>query len=99
VSPYLNLFRNEAGAVPNYQVLVRPLQQQYEVNQLQQRLLLQQTQVVQQLQFNMKSLEQQATGALVAPTGHGSWFARPSSRSTFLNTSRYYSQAGSLPAR
>ena len=97
VSPYLNLFRedNDAGALPNYQSLVRPLQRQHAVNQAQQQILQQQTQVIQQLELNIEGIQQQrATGALIAPTGQGSWFMRPSSRSAYFNTSRYYSQAG-----
>jgi hypothetical protein len=97
VSPYLNLFRNDFNnrALPNYQALVRPLQLQQDINQQQQRLLLQQNRALQQLNTNLQDFEQRAvTGQLVAPTGKGSWFLRPSSRAQFLNTSRFYSQAG-----
>jgi hypothetical protein len=97
VSPYLNLFRNDFNnrALPNYQALVRPLQLQQQVNQQQQRLLLQQNRELQQLNANLQNFEQRAvTGQLVAPTGKGSWFFRPSSHAQFLNTSRFYSQAG-----
>ncbi|HJQ81921.1 MAG TPA: hypothetical protein VJ828_18290 [Lacipirellulaceae bacterium] len=98
VSPYLNLFRNDGfdnRAIPNYQALVRPLQQQYQTNQEQKRLLLQQNRALQQLNSNVQNFEQRAvTGQLVAPTGKGAWFARPSRRAQFLNTSRYYSQSG-----
>ena len=98
VSPYLNLFRNDGfnnRALPNYHSLVRPLQQQYQTNQTQQRLLLQQNQALRQLNSNVQDVEQRAAaGQLVAPTGKGAWFARPSRRAQFLNTSRYYSQSG-----
>jgi hypothetical protein len=97
VSPYLNLFRNDFnnGPLPNYQALVRPLQQQYETNQIQQRLLLQQNQAIRQLNTNLDAVERRAaTGRLVAPTGRGAWFRRPSRRATYLNTSRFYSQSG-----
>jgi hypothetical protein len=97
VSPYLNLFRNDFNnrALPNYQALVRPLQLQQDINQQQQRLLLQQNQALRQLNTNLQNFEQRAvTGQLVAPTGKGSWFLRPSRRAQFLNTSRFYSQAG-----
>jgi hypothetical protein len=53
VSPYLNLFRNDDfdnRFVPNYHTLVRPLQQQYDTNQRQQRLLQQQNRSLQQLE-------------------------------------------------
>jgi hypothetical protein len=98
VSPYLNLFREDElnPFLPNYHSLVRPLQQQYRVNQQQQQLLRQQSQAIGQLRSNLQEVERrQAEGPLVAPTGKGSWFARPSSRSTFLNTSRYFSQSPS----
>ena len=36
VSPYLNLYRNDSSALPNYQTLVRPQLQQQSVNQSQQ---------------------------------------------------------------
>ena len=99
VSPYLNLFRqNDVNPfLPNYYSFVRPLQQQYQVNQQQQLLLQQQGQEIGQVQSNLESFERRrAEGPLVAPTGKGSWFARPSSRSTFLNTSRYYRQSGTV---
>jgi hypothetical protein len=102
VSPYLNLFRqNEFDQVlPNYHALVRPLQRQQEVNQQQQRILQQQSQALGQLQRNVAAVEQrQAEGPLVAPTGQGSWFNRPSNRATFLNSSRYYSQSNANRGR
>jgi TolA-binding protein len=98
VSPYLNLFRNDGfdnRALPNYHSLVRPLQQQHDTNQMQQRLLQQQRQTLRQLDSNIQDIERRATtGQLVAPTGQGSWFGRPSRRSGYLNTSRFYSQSG-----
>jgi hypothetical protein len=98
VSPYLQLFRNDVGqnsALPNYFNFVRPLQQQYQVNQTQQRLLQQQYQAIGQLRSNVQALEGQlAQGQVVAPTGKGSWFNRPSTKSGYLNTSRFYSQSG-----
>ncbi len=97
VSPYLNLFRNDFnnGPLPNYQALVRPLQQQYETNQVQQRVLLQQNQALRQLNTNIEDVERRAaTGRLVAPTGRGAWFRRPARSAGYLNTSRFYSQSG-----
>ncbi len=98
VSPYLNLFRNDGfdnQVLPNYHSLVRPLQQQYDTNQRQQRALQQQNRSLRQLNTNLQSIEErQAAGQLVAPTGKGSWFANPGTRSTFQNTSRFYSQSG-----
>ena len=96
VSPYLNLFRRENNPyLPNYHSFVRPLQQQHQANQLQQQALQQQSRALQQLQSQVQQVEQgRATGPLVAPTGKGSWFLQQGSRSTFLNTSRFYSQSG-----
>jgi TolA-binding protein len=93
VSPYLNLFQNNRGgqfnrALPNYYSLVRPQQQQQQVNQTQQQLLQQQNGTLQELQGNVQTLQQQKTGQPVV-TGHNSWF---------LNTSRYYSQVGTAAA-
>ena len=103
VSPYLNLFRNDGldnRFLPNYHSLVRPLQQQQRANQTQQRLLQRQTQAIEQLQSNVQGIQQrQAAGPLVAPTGKGSWFARPGTRAKFMDTSRFYSQSGAAPRR
>jgi hypothetical protein len=103
VSPYLQLFRDDDrrnNALPNYYNYVRPLQQQYQVNQTQQRLLQQQNQAIGQLQLNLQAVDRQlSSGQLVAPTGKGSWFNRPSSNSGFLNTSRFYSQSGTAGSR
>lgn len=96
VSPYLNLFRPSASDnIPNYYSLVRPQQQQYQVEQQHQQLLQQQEQQIQQLQSSVQGVQQQQLlGPMVAPTGHGSWFARPATKSSFMNTSRFYSQSG-----
>ena len=93
VSPYLQLFRDDVRnqPLPNYYAYVRPLQQQYQVNQTQQRLLQQQSRTIGQLQTNMQSLERrQIEGPLVAPTGKGSWF---------LTTPRYYPRSRVGPPR
>jgi hypothetical protein len=94
VSPYLNLFRERTGVVPNYYTLVRPFQDQYHVNQLQQQYMRQQNQVIQQLQTDVYGLQKNQAAPVIAPTGTGSWFGQPGSRNTFMNTSRYYSQSG-----
>ena len=102
VSPYLDLFRPRVrgGQLPNYYTFVRPQLRQSQINQSNQQVLQQQSQAIQQLQSSFQQGQQgQAGGPLVAPTGKGSWFARPGSRSTFLNTSRYYSQSGSSQRR
>jgi hypothetical protein len=55
--------------------------------------------MITQLQTGVQDIEQrQAEGPLVAPTGHSSWFGNPGTRSSFLNTSRYYSQSGTVAA-
>jgi hypothetical protein len=104
VSPYLNLFGRQRGIVPNYFTEVRPLQQQYQFqqqqnqfNQTQQQRWQQQNQSIMQLQTDVHGIQQNGTGALIAPTGKGSWFGQPSGRQTFMNTSRYYRQAGAVP--
>ena len=89
VSPYLNLFQNGRNgqfnrALPNYQALVRPQLQQQQINQTQQQLLQEQNSTLQQLQGTVQILQQQKTGQQVV-TGHGS---------SFMNTSRYYANAG-----
>ena len=103
VSPYLNLFRDDVdnrSRLPNYYLYVRPLEQQYRANQQQRVQLQQQKREIGQLQANVEELDRrQAEGPLVSPTGTGSWFGRPGTRSTFLNTSRYYSQSGTVQQR
>jgi hypothetical protein len=100
VSPYLDLFRFRDSNLPNYYTYVRPLQREQEFQQRQALINNQQTRTLRQLQTNVGDLNRAATaGPLVAPTGKGSWFARPGSRSTFLDTSRYYSQSGSGAGR
>jgi hypothetical protein len=95
VSPYLNLFRFNNSVLPNYQALVRPQLQERAFEQQQQQLNRRQLQAINQLQSNVQTLQQApVTAPLVAPTGKGSWFQRDAGNSTFLNTSRYYSQSG-----
>jgi hypothetical protein len=102
ISPYLQLFRDRDRNpyLPNYHAFVRPMQRQYETNQFQQQQLLQQRQAIGQLQSQVQQFQQgQFTGPLVAPTGKGAGFMRPSSRNAFMNTSRYYSQQGGAAGR
>lgn len=100
VSPYLNLFQNNRNgrfnsAVPNYFSLVRPQLQQLQTNQAQQQLLQQQNQMIGQLQGNVQQLQrQQQAGQPVVLTGHSSWFGNDGQQSRFMNTSRFYSRAG-----
>jgi hypothetical protein len=96
VSPYLNLFQNRnnnllPNGVPNYYTLVRPLQQQQQFQESQQRLAQQQAQSIQLLKANLNSAQQrQAEGPLVAHTGVDSKFEYPGRRYSFLNSSKYY---------
>src|SRR5215471_9472681 len=89
VSPYLNLFQSNRNGgpitrgLPNYYSLVRPQLQQNRINNTQQQLIQQQNTVIDQLQQNVQVLQQEPGNVV---TGHNSWF---------LNTSRYYAQAGS----
>jgi hypothetical protein len=95
ISPYLQLFRDRDRnpRLPNYYSFVRPMQQQYQMNQFQQQQLQRQSQQIGQLQSQVQQFQQgQFTGPLVAPTGKGAGFMRPSSRNAFMNTSRFYSQ-------
>ena len=89
VSPYLNLLRQNNSGVPNYYTLVRPELQQLQVNQQQQALLLKQNSQIQQLQTNL--LRTQTEGPI---SGSPSWFQTPGTRSTFQNTSQFYSRSG-----
>jgi hypothetical protein len=95
VSPYLQLFRDRDSNrfLPNYYSFVRPMQQQQQLNQFQEQQLQRQGQVIGQLQSQVQQMQQQPVGVpLVAPTGKSSGFMRPSSRQSFMNTSRYYSR-------
>ena len=101
VSPYLNLFQNRNGggqfnsALPNYYSLVRPQLQQQQTNQIQQQIIQQQGQTIGQLQGNVQTLQQKAkAGQPLVLTGHSSWFKNPGTQNRFLNTSKYYSRAG-----
>lgn len=99
VSPYLQLFRQHDTNpyLPNYYSFVRPMQQQQALNQMQQQQLYRQGQALGQLQSQVQ--QGQFTGPLVAPTGKGAGFMRPSSRNAFMNTSRFYSQQQGGAAR
>jgi hypothetical protein len=99
VSPYLNLFRENRGVIPNYQSLVRPQLQQQATNQYQAQQLQKQAQSLRELQAAQLDFEQNVQAGVIAPTGKSAWFARPGGRSTYLNTSRYYSNAGTIRGR
>jgi hypothetical protein len=102
ISPYLQLFRNRDRNpyLPNYHAFVRPMQQQYQTNQMQQQEIQRQGQTIGRLQSQVQQFQQgQFTVPLVAPTGKGAGFMRPSSRNAFMNTSRYYSQPQGVAGR
>ena len=86
VSPYLNLLRFNDGGLPNYYSLVRPQQQQRDVN-VRGRTLIQR----QQRRLDQVNAELQ-TRQTLEPTGKASWFMYPGKRQSFQNTSRYYPQ-------
>src|SRR5262245_13587518 len=67
VSPYMNLFRTNAGPLPNYYSLVRP-----QINQLAVNSQLASQQVQQSASLNL--LPSQAAQQTVTPTGKNSWF-------------------------
>jgi hypothetical protein len=96
VSPYLNLFREQTGAVPNYQALVRPLQRQNEAIDTQRQINAQRSTELGSLQAQLNDLSRsQAAGAAVQATGKKSWFFQPSQRQRFMDTAPYYSRVGS----
>ncbi|MEX2188649.1 MAG: hypothetical protein WD875_17710 [Pirellulales bacterium] len=63
LSPYLNLFRNQRGPVPNYHLYVRPILQQQSIN-------AQQGAAVQQLEQGLRETQTTQSG----PTGIGSGY-------------------------
>jgi hypothetical protein len=67
VSPYMNLFRNNVGPLPNYYSLVRPQINQLAVNN---QVATQQAQ--QSASLNM--LQSQTAKQAATPTGKNSWF-------------------------
>ena len=87
ISPYVNLTRFNNGTVPNYYSLVRPLQQQRQLNLQEQALRQQQALTLGRVESDLRL----GTTPVVA-TGTGSRFLINGTRSTFLNTSRYYTQ-------
>jgi hypothetical protein len=104
VSPYLNLFGRQRGIAPNYFTEVRPLQQQYQFqqqqnqfNRIQQLQSREQDRVITKLETRLQEIQLNAISDPITPTGKASWFAQPGNRQTFMNTSRYYRQAGAVP--
>jgi len=89
MSPYLNLLRRDVSAVPNYYSFVRPQQRQLEFNRQEQMLRRKQAHTLGKIQNDI-----QLGQAPIHSTGTGSGFMQPGSRSTFMNSSRYYSQSG-----
>jgi len=85
VSPYLNLGRFNNGGLPNYYALVRPQNQQRQINLQAQRLQRQQGAALQQLQHIAQQgrVEQ-------AVTGTGSRFMTQGSRSFYRETLQFY---------
>lgn len=68
VSPYLNLFRNNTGPLPNYYSLVRPQLYQQDFNQRQTQLMGQQAAEIGALQTKTQKL------GTTTQTGKGSGF-------------------------
>ena len=90
-SPYLNLLRQNTGIYPNYYSLVRPMQRQREINLRERQLRSQQSITLGKIQSELRqSLE--GGRSSIHPTGTGSGYMIPGSRSTFMNSSRYYPQ-------
>lgn len=89
VSPYLNLTLFNNGGLPNYHALVRPQIRQREFNLQQQSLLQQQSRQLVALQNEVVRGQQ-----VPSSTGTGSWFLVPSQRTSYLDTTRYFPEAG-----
>lgn len=87
VSPYLNLLRFNDSGLPNYYGLVRPELRQRSFNNRIRATTRQQAIRIGRLQNDF-----QRNRLSIAPTGTGSWFMNPGSRSTFLQPSRFYSR-------
>ena len=85
VSPYLNLTRFNNGAIPNYYSLVRPQLDQRQINLQEQEIRRRQAGQIAQLTNQVQQGLQP-----VAATGTGSGFMIQGTRSTFLDTSRFY---------
>lgn len=91
VSPYMNLLRNNNSPIPNYYSFVRPHQNQTAFNEQQLDLQSRQNGEILRLQADALRNQNQTAGPV---SGSASWFQNPGSRSTFMNTSRYYSRVG-----
>ena len=82
VSPYLNLNRFNASGVPNYYTLVRPFNNQRQINLQTQRLQRQQAAAIRGIQRTQVSPE--------AVTGTGSRFLTSGSTAGYQNTLQFY---------
>ena len=92
VSPYTNLGRFNAGGLPNYYALVRPIRQQSRVNLQTQRLQRQHSLALQQL-ARPSVVPQVATSSLQLPTkatGVSSQYFTPGSRTIYRDTLLFY---------
>jgi hypothetical protein len=86
VSPYLNLYRNNVGPLPNYYSLVRPQLNQQTLND---RVLAQQA----QQSATLGVLQSQSAQSTVTPTGKRSWFMTYG-RQTFMTPAPSVSATG-----
>ena len=82
VSPYVNLDRFNTSGLPNYYSLVRPFNNQRQINLQTQRLQRQQASTIERIE------QQQA--APEAVTGTGSRFLTSGSRAGYQNTLQFY---------
>ena len=87
VSPYLSLNRANAGGLPNYYALVRPLSRQRQVNLQTQRLQLHQSASLQQLGQSQIQLSQQPSQAV---TGTASRYMTTGRHFGYRNTLQFY---------
>lgn len=97
ISPYVNLFRGDAGGVNNYFGLVRPQQRQIAFNRNQ---LTENRRLEQQSQLNRRMLTQQPSQPGQATSGSQPLrmlrptIASPVSAATYLNYSGFYNAPG-----
>ncbi len=85
VSPYLNLLRTNTSGLPNYYSLVRPMEKQRQLNMHEQSMRRKQAVTLGRLEQGV-----QTNRAAIGGTGIGSRFMNQGTRSTHLNTGRYY---------
>ena len=88
VSPYLSLLSRNGSAAGNYYGLVRPLERQRVLNDVQQQQAASQQQELTNIRTQQQFFEQPT----VKPTGTAGWFQNTGATSPYQVTSHYYGQ-------